>query len=189
MHALRLAGAADAAAVASIYAPHVTDGLASFELVAPGPAEMAARIADTLAYAPWLVCERGGEIAGYAYASRHRDRAAYQWSCDVSVYVADAHRRGGVARALYAALFELLRLQGFYTAHAGITLPNPASVRLHESLGFAPIGVYPTVGFKFGAWHDTGWWRLPLRPCVGPPSPLRTPADLRDDPAWAAALR
>lgn len=188
MHTLRLAGEADADAVAAIYAPNVTDTVVSFEIEAPGPAEMAARIAGVLAYAPWLVCERGGEIAGYAYASRHRDRAAYQWSCDVSVYVAAAHRQVGVGRVLYLALFELLRLQGFYTAHAGITLPNAASVRLHESLGFVPIGVYPKVGFKFGAWHDTGWWRLPLRPCVEAPTPLRTPAELAREPAWAAAL-
>ena len=149
--------------------------MTSFELVPPTAAEMAARIAAALAWAPWLVLERSGEIAGYAYAVRHRDRAAYQWAVDVSVYVGEAHRGAGVGRALYARLFELLRAQGFYVAHAGISLPNPASVRLHEAFGFQPVGVYPAVGFKNGAWHDVGWWRLPLRepdPDPAPPRPL-----------------
>jgi len=173
MDSIRLARAADAAAIAAIYAPSVTDGVTSFELEAPDAAEMAARITALGSYAPWLVLERGGVVAGYAYASRHRDRAAYQWSVDVSVYVDAAHHRRGVARALYQELFRRLVRQGFHTAHAGIALPNPASVGFHESMGFVPIGVYPSVGWKRGAWHDVGWWRLPLAPCDGPPSPLR----------------
>ncbi len=188
MGTIRLAGAQDAAAVAAVYRPYVTDAATSFELEAPGALEMARRIEAVQAFAPWLVFEEGGEAAGYAYASRHRDRAAYQWSVDVAVYLrADQHRRGA-GRALYQTLFSLLRLQGFCTAHAGITLPNPASVGLHEALGFRPVGVYPAVGWKRGAWHDVGWWRLPLQERPATPAPPLTPAAAAHLPAWNTLL-
>jgi phosphinothricin acetyltransferase len=184
MDRIRLAGPSDGDALAAIYAPIVRESATSFELVPPTGAEMAARVEAVLAHAPWLVLERGGEVAGYAYASRHRERAAYQWSVDVSVYIAEAHRRAGVARALYDRLFAALRLQGFYVAHAGVALPNPASVTLHESLGFRPIGVYPAVGFKLGRWHDVGWWRLALRAPDDAPQPPRSVGALLADPRW-----
>jgi L-amino acid N-acyltransferase YncA len=190
MDRIRMATADDGDALAAIYAPNVTDSAISFELVPPTADEMRRRVAATLEHAPWLVLERGGEIAGYAYATRHRERAAYQWSVDVSVYVAAAHKRAGVGRALYLCLFDLLRLQGFYLAHAGVTLPNPASVGLHESLGFRPVGVYPAVGYKLGAWRDVGWWRLPLRD-LDPsrePEPPRSITSATRDPRWTAAL-
>lgn len=188
MDRVRLATAADGAAIAGIYAPIVRDTAISFEAVPPAADEMSARITATSSFAPWLVSTRAGEIAGYAYAARHRERAAYQWSVDVSVYVAAAHHRRGVARALYQVLFRLLALQGFHTAHAGIALPNPASVALHESLGFVPIGIYPSVGWKHGAWRDVGWWRLPLRPTIDAPAPPRSPAELAGVAAWDDAL-
>jgi L-amino acid N-acyltransferase YncA len=187
--AIRIAGPSDAAAIAAIYRPYVVDLATSFELEPPGPAEMARRIEALSPFAPWLVCEDDqAGVVGYAYASRHRDRVAYQWSVDVAVYVHAEHHRRGVGRALYGVLFPLLRLQGFYVAHAGITLPNPGSVGLHEDLGFRPVGVYPAVGWKFGAWRDVGWWQLPLqeRPVTpAPPLPLAEAATL---PGWAAAL-
>jgi phosphinothricin acetyltransferase len=161
---------ADAAACAAIYAPHVRGGVASFELRPPGAAEMGRRIAAAAAAHGWLVLERQGAIAGYAYAVPHRARAAYRWTVAVSVYVDAAQRRTGVGRALYAALLELLRRQGLYVACAGITLPNPGSVALHEAVGFAPIGVERAIGFKAGAWHDVGWWQLALR-APGPGAP------------------
>jgi phosphinothricin acetyltransferase len=185
---IRLAGPDDAPQVAAIYAPHVTGASTSFEYVPPDAAEMAARIASTLAYAPYLVLETGGAVRGFAYASKHRERAAYQWSVDVSVYVRQDAQRRGVGRALYESLFALLRLQGFYTAHAGITLPNPASVGLHEALGFRPVGVYRAVGFKRGAWHDVGWWQLALRERTGTPDPPRSLAEAQRDPEWGRAL-
>jgi phosphinothricin acetyltransferase len=185
---IRLAGPGDAAAVAAIYAPYVTGASTSFEYEPPDAAEMAARIASTLTYTPYLVFESGGAILGFAYASKHRERAAYQWSVDVSVYVHDHAHRRGVGRALYESLLALLRLQGFYTAHAGITLPNPASVGLHEALGFRPVGVYPSVGFKHGDWHDVGWWQLPLRERTGTPALPRPLANARKDPEWERAL-
>jgi len=135
-----------------------------------------------------VVCLRGEELQGYAYASAHRTRAAYQWSVDVSVYVRADVRRAGVGRAVYRSLFALLAVQGYYNAYAGITLPNPASVGLHESLGFHPVGVYGAVGYKLGAWHDVGWWHLSLRPRSMPPDSL---ADLRaaqTRTGWDAAL-
>jgi phosphinothricin acetyltransferase len=160
---IRLAQEADADAIAMIYAPIVDATVISFETVAPDRQEMAQRVSETLRLYPWLVCELGGRIAGYAYASRHHERSAYQWSVNASVYV-DAGRRGlGVGRGLYLSLFAILVAQGYFSAYAGVTLPNPASVGLHEAMGFEKVGVYRNVGFKFGAWHDVGWWQLALR--------------------------
>ncbi|HVY77517.1 MAG TPA: arsinothricin resistance N-acetyltransferase ArsN1 family B [Solirubrobacterales bacterium] len=154
----------DAAACAALYAPFVLGGATSFEEVAPDGGEMAGRIRRLTATHPWLVAEREGTLAGYAYACRHRERPAYRWSSDVSVYVAEGSRCQGVGRGLYEALFERLRRQRFRTACAGITLPNEASVALHEALGFVAVGVYRNIGWKAGGWHDVGWWQLDLRP-------------------------
>jgi len=185
---IRMAETSDAAEIARIYAPIVSDTVISFEATPPTPAEMEQRVASTLGYAPWLVCLRDGRVAGYAYASRHNERAAYQWSANVSVYIDARDRRHGVGRALYTSLLSLLRLQGFHAAHGGITLPNAASVGLHEALGFRPVARYPKVGFKFGAWHDVGWWQLELRERVGAPAPLLSPAELARHPGSSAAL-
>ena len=185
---IRLATASDAAAIAAIYDPVVARTAISFETDPPGPAEMARRIESVLPFAPWLVDDTAGSIRGYAYASKHRERAAYRWCVDVTVYVDAAHRRRGVGRKLYEVLFELLRLQGFYAAHAGVTLPNPQSVALHESLGFRPVGTYPRVGWKRGAWHDVGWWQLELRERKGAPDEPLTPLEAGRNPAWAATL-
>jgi phosphinothricin acetyltransferase len=161
----------DAAACAAIYAPYVSDGVASFETAPPDAAEMEQRIARNWATHPWLVAERDGRVAGFAYGCPHRTRAAYRWAADVSVYVGADHQRSGVGRALYEALLPLLRAQGICTVCAGVTLPNPASVALHEAMGFQPVGVYRSIGWKFGAWHDVGWWQLELeRPSGGAPA-------------------
>jgi phosphinothricin acetyltransferase len=154
----------DAAACAAIYAPHVEASAISFEDRAPSSEELAERIARTSATHPWLVLERDGEIVGYAYSCPHRSRAAYRWAVDVAVYVAAEHRGRGYGRALYEALLERLRRQRFRVACAGITLPNEASVSLHEGLGFIPVGVYRRIGWKAGAWRDVGWWQLELAP-------------------------
>jgi L-amino acid N-acyltransferase YncA len=170
--------ARDAAACAAMYSPSVTHGVASLEAVAPDAAELSRRIDEVTARYPWLVAELDGVIAGYAYASQHRTRASYRWSADVTVYVSDAHHRRGVGRALYGRLFDLLAAQGYYEACAGITLPNDASVGLHESLGFRPIGVYRQIAFKFGAWRDVGWWQKTLRdhlPDTPPAEPSAPP--------------
>jgi phosphinothricin acetyltransferase len=185
---IRLARTADAEAIARIYDPVVASTAISFETDPPGPVEMERRVRATLEMTPWLVEESEGTVQGYAYASKHRERAAYRWSVDVAVYVHGDRRRAGVGRSLYTALFALLRLQGFHAAHAGITLPNAASVALHESVGFRPVGIYPAVGYKSGAWHDVGWWQLELRPRRGEPAPLRSLPDLLRDEAWRSAL-
>lgn len=166
----------DAAACAAIYRPYVVDGVASFETVAPDAGVMAARIRTCTASHAFLVAERDDAVVGFAYATTHRDRAAYRWSCDVSVYLDAAHHRRGVGRELYTALLGLLRAQGMHRVHAGITLPNASSVGLHEALGFRRIGVYEGVGHKHGAWRDVGWFQLDLRPddprSAPPPEPL-----------------
>ena len=185
---VRMAGSSDAAEVAAVYRPWVERTAISFELEPPGVEEMSRRIASVLTYAPWLVCEIGGRVRGYAYASRHRERAAYQWSVDAGIYVHEDERRRGMGRLLYGSLFALLRLQGFVAAHAGITLPNAASVGLHEALGFRRIGVYPAVGYKLGAWHDVGWWQLRLVETPGQPSPPLSLAAARALPGWDEAL-
>jgi len=151
---------------------------------------MARRIDAVLAMAPWLVAlDDAGDQIGYAYASRHAERAAYQWSVDATVYIREGDHRRGVGRALYRTLFPLLRLQGFYVAHAGITLPNAASVGLHESFGFRPVGVYPAVGWKFGALRDVGWWHLPLQERPATPAPPLPLAEAQRLPSWPATLR
>ncbi len=168
--ALRAADPRDAAALAAIYAPIVRDTIISFETDPPGDNEMARRIAETLKTYPWLVAERGGAVVGYAYASPHRQRDAYRWSVDVTAYVDARARRSGVGRALYGGLLAVLRAQGFRSAFAGVALPNPQSVGLHEAMGFAPVGVYRDVGFKLGGWRDVGWWRAALSQGDQPPS-------------------
>jgi phosphinothricin acetyltransferase len=166
---IRLADVHDAPAVAAIYRPAVTDSVISFELEPPDGAEMGRRIERVRARMPWLVCEAGGEVLGYAYAGLHRERAAYQWSVEVSAYVRGDTRRPGVARALYTSLFAALVVQGFRNAYAGVTLPNAASVGLHTAMGFAPVGVYRGVGYKHGAWHDVAWFERALAPRVADP--------------------
>jgi phosphinothricin acetyltransferase len=168
---IRLADAdRDAEAVAAIYRPSVEGGLASFEEVAPDAAEMARRIHTTLERTPWLVAEDdGGAIVGYAYAGPHQQRPGYRWAVNISVYVADAAQGRGVGRSLYDELLAILRRQGFVNAYAGITLPNPASVALHEAIGMERVGVYERVGFKLGAWHDVAWHGLRLSEPEGTP--------------------
>lgn len=169
---IRLAHAEDARAIQAIYAPVVSHTPISFETIPPSIEEMRQRIEHTLNNFPWLVYEDKGELLGYAYASQHRVRSAYQWSVDVSIYIHEQSHRQGIGRKLYTALFELLREQGFYNVYAGITLPNPASVALHEAMGMQPLGVYQKVGYKLGAWYDSGWWQGLLQPhSANPPAP------------------
>ena len=172
----------DAPAVAAIYRPAVTEGLASFEEVEPDAGEMARRIRTTLERTPWLVAEgHDGQVIGYAYAAVHRERAGYRWSADISVYVAPTAQGRGVGRALYDVLIPMLREQGFVNVYAGITLPNPASVGLHEGIGMRRIGVYERVGWKFGAWRDVAWYGMRIAEPAGLPPEVRPPGQpLRD---------
>ncbi|HEX6567960.1 MAG TPA: arsinothricin resistance N-acetyltransferase ArsN1 family B [Acidimicrobiales bacterium] len=173
---IRMATAGDAGAVRAIYAPVVESTAVSFELAVPSEDEMAARIADRQPAYPWLVAESARGVTGYAYAGRFAARPAYDWSAETSVYVAETARGQGVGRALYAALLAILAAQGYRQAMAGIALPNQASVALHERAGFALVGVYRAVGWKFGAWHDVAWWQRGLAPADGVPQ-TPTPVD------------
>jgi phosphinothricin acetyltransferase len=186
---IRIAASGDAAAVQAIYAPYVAETVISFEIEPPSVAEMARRIAMIGARFPWLVYGVGDEIAGYAYAGPHKERAAYQWAADATVYVAAQARGKGVGRALYRRLLAILDFQGFHTVFGGITLPNAASVGLHEACGFRPVGVYREVGYKFGAWRDVGWWGLRLSDAEADPRPPQAfSRDLFDRSAAAERL-
>lgn len=161
----------DAAAIAQVYRPYVEQSAASFEDSAPDAVEMLGRM-QAPPRLPWLVADADDRgVVGFAYAAKHRQRAAYRWSVDCSVYVAADAQRRGVGRLLYGELFPLLARLGYFRAYAGIAMPNPASVRLHESVGFEPVGVYRQVGYKQGAWRDVGWWELSLRAGVSPQPP------------------
>jgi len=170
---IRATTLADANAIAALYAPIVRDTVISFELEPPTADTMRKRIADSIGTYPWLTALVDEVVAGYAYAGRHRERAAYRWSVDVSVYVHPDYQRRGIGRALYRELLSILTRQGFRSAFAGIALPNASSVGLHQALGFSPVGVYREVGFKLGAWREVGWWRLGLSASDGvPPDPI-----------------
>lgn len=188
MARIRLASEDDAAQIQAIYAPIVRDTIISFETVAPTVDEIRARIRSTLERLPWLVLIQEDALLGYAYASQHRTRIGYQWSVDVSVYVHPDARRKGAARALYTSLLNILIIQGFFNAYAGIALPNAASVGLHEALGFQPVGVYHGVGYKLGAWHDVGWWHLRLRPLADAPAAPFSLEEARRNPDWQIVL-
>lgn len=172
MGRIRTARPDDGAALAAIYRPYVLDTAISFEDVPPTSMEMSARIEATLTTCPFLVFEEDDSVLAYAYAGPHRARPAYRWSVDVTVYAAPAEHRRGLGRALYTELLDQLTRQGFHAAFAGIALPNDKSVGLHEALGFHHLGTYREVGFKFGRWHDVGWWRRSLRDGLPAGDPL-----------------
>ena len=162
----------DAAACAAIYAPYVTDTAITFEYEPPSEAEMGRRIAAAQRAHAWLVLEDGSRVVGYAYAGPFKERAAYRWSCEVSVYLEDGRRRSGSGRLLYEALFTRLAERGFRTLLAVMTLPNDASEGLHRALGFEPVGTFRRVGWKHGQWRDVAWAQRSIGPDDGPPSQL-----------------
>jgi L-amino acid N-acyltransferase YncA len=181
---IRLARPGDATQVHAIYAPIVEHTAISFEEQVPAVAEMEQRIRSVLETRPWLVEERDGEVLGYVYASTFRERAAYQWGTEVTVYVREDMRGRGVGRHLYDALFDVLRLQGYVTAVAGATLPNPVTERLHLAMGFTEFGRYPAAGFKFDRWYDVVFWYLRLQPLPARPHTLRTLAEIVGTREW-----
>jgi uncharacterized cupin superfamily protein/L-amino acid N-acyltransferase YncA len=185
---IRLAGESDAEQILGIYGPFCNATPVTFELEPPTLDEMRARIARTLQRYPWLVCERDGVVLGYVYATTFRERAAYQWSVEVTAYMREGSRRAGIGRALYTSLFALLAAQGFRNAYAAITLPNPASVALHEAMGFRRVAMYGGVGYKLGAWHDVGTWHRLLLPLAAEPAPPTRLDALRGSDALATAI-
>ncbi|HEX2763849.1 MAG TPA: GNAT family N-acetyltransferase [Allosphingosinicella sp.] len=177
---LRPAAPRDAEAIAAIYAAFVTGSAVSFETEAPGPEEMAARLASGGALYPWLVAEEeGGALVGYAYAAPFRARTAYRFTVETTVYLRPGAGGRGLGRALYAPLLELLAAQGFTQAIAAIALPNDPSVRLHERLGFAAAGIYRKVGWKLGEWWDVGLWQRKLANPSRPPEEPRPWAEFQ----------
>lgn len=180
MNMLRFATPQDTNALLAIYSPFVKNTVISFESTPPYPQEFCDRISATLEQLPWLVCEIDGKAAGYAYASKHRARAAYQWSVDFSVYIDPDYHKRCIATALYSALRDLLTLQGYYNAFAGVAIPNEKSEGFHESFGFRPIGVYRHIGYKFNQWHDVKWFSLDIGNFQLPPSPPKSISELRN---------
>jgi phosphinothricin acetyltransferase len=170
---IRAAEEADSGAIAAIYAPYVLHTAISFEIEVPTAEIMAARVIKTLGTHPWLVAECGEQIVGFAYAGKHRERPAYRWTVDTTIYVDMAARRRGIGRTLYRALLDILRQQGFRSAFAEIVLPNAGSVCLHEAVGFKAVGIHEDIGFKLGRWHDIGYWRVGLaEPSPSPCDPV-----------------
>jgi L-amino acid N-acyltransferase YncA len=179
--AIRAATPEDSASIAAIYAPHVLTGTASFEIDPPDARAMRARMASSDGLYPWMVATNGdvdGGVIGYAYASKFRDRPAYRYVCETSIYLTDASSGSGVGRLLYAALVTTLRAQGFVHAIGAITLPNDRSIKLHEAVGFRRAGVYREVGFKHGQWIDVGFWQVQLNDPVVPPVEPRKFSDV-----------
>ena len=167
---LRRASPEDAAALAAIYAPYVTDSAVSFETEPPDAEAMRARSEAPGDLYPWLIAEEEGALLGYAYASAFRPRPAYRYAVETSVYLAAASQGRGIGTGLYGALIRTLEAQGFAQAIGAITLPNAASVKLHAALGFVEAGVYRQVGYKMGRWHDVGLWQRTLAPATNPPT-------------------
>ena len=169
---IRPAEAGDAEALLGIYGQYI-DTPITFEYRLPTPEEFRGRILTTLEEYPYLVAEADGRPAGYAYAHRFRERAAYQWGAELSVYVDRRLHRSGAGRALYETLIRLLAAQGLKTVYGCITLPNEKSTAFHEALGFTPAGVFRRAGFKAGAWHDVIWYEKAIGPYGGEPCPPR----------------
>jgi len=171
MNQLRLATPDDAAGILAIYAPYITNTSLTFEMEVPALEAFAERIRSYLVNWPWLVCEKEGRIAGYAYATRYRERTAYQWCTESSIYIHEEFQHSGIGKSLYGALFHILQKQGFRNVYAVINLPNEKSVTFHEMLGFTYFAMYEQVGYKLGKWKNVGWWRLVINEFGDEPAP------------------
>jgi len=168
---VRIATPFDANKLLEIYAPYILTTAFTFETEVPTVQEFEARLRSYLHKYPWIVCEINGAIAGYVYASVHRQREAYQWTCECSVYLHENFKGKGIGKELYDVLFRILKMQGLVNVYAGITLPNYASVRLHEKCSFVQFAIYDNIGYKLNSWHKVGWWKLQLNELVPKPSP------------------
>ena len=182
---LRLATPADAAQVLAIYEPFIRDTSLTFETQVPTVEAFAARMNDYLQTWPWLVCEDKGKIAGYAYASRYRERAGYQWCAECSIYMHPDYRQRGLGRKIYEKLFAILTLQGFRNLYAVINTPNNTSVAFHEQCGFQFFAMYENVGWKLGQWKNVGWWRKVLNEFSDDPAPPVLLSQMPASPALA----
>lgn len=169
---IRLGGLHDTDAILDIYSSYITDTAVTFEEVVPTREEYRERMAPIFAEYPCLICEQAGRAVAYAYAHRHQSRAAYRYGAELSIYSREGCTGHGIGRALYGALLELLRLQNVMTAYGGVATPNPASERLHESMGFNSVGVWRRTGYKLGEWRDVTWYERPLGDYPENPAPF-----------------
>ena len=186
---IRLITESDAGEVLEIYKPYVLNTIISFEYEVPALHEYVQRIRTNTAEYPWLVCLQNNKIIGYAYASKHRYRTAYQWSPESTVYLSPEFHRKGIARILYETLFSMLRLQGYFNVYAGVSLPNEKSVGFHRSLGFEDIGIFKKIGYKFGNWHDTHWFQLHLTEHIYDPPVPKKLNEVAASPAFQLILK
>lgn len=170
---IRLVHPEDARELLNIYRPIVLNTATSFETEVPSESVFRERIKSYGEKSPWLVATIGDKVIGYAYATDHRSRQAYQWNQEVTVYVHEAYRKRGVASTLYKKLLLLLTAMGFRKAIAVITLPNEASIAFHKRFGFKHVGEMPAIGYKIGRWHDTSWWNLKLVENSEPPKEIK----------------
>jgi L-amino acid N-acyltransferase YncA len=161
---IRVATKADATGMLDIYGPFILNSGITQETDVPSVEDFQKRVISNLEERPWLVCEINNEIAGYAYAGKHRDRKGYQWCVEPSVYISKKYFGFGVANALYTALFDILKLQGYVNAYAVITLPNDSSIAFHKKFGFDYLITYKKIGYKLGQWHDVGWMQYEVSP-------------------------
>ena len=161
---IRVATKEDAAGMLDIYAPFILSSGITQETDVPSVEDFQQRIISNLQERPWLVCEINNEIAGYAYAGKHRDRKGYQWCTEPSVYISEKYYGFGIANALYTALFDILKIQGYVNAYAVITLPNERSIAFHKKFGFEYLTTYKKIGYKLGQWHDVGWMQYEVNP-------------------------
>ncbi len=176
MKILRLANSSDAATILEIYTPYILNTAFTFETEIPSPKAFEQRIISCLETWPWVVCVIDGVLAGYSYAARHRERTAYQWCVESSVYIRDGFQQRGLAGLLYSALFEILKHQKFINVYAGITLPNHKSVAFHDKSGFKKFVEYDSIGYKLGKWHTVSWWQLRLNNYANNPvAPIKLP--------------
>lgn len=185
---IRLATEADCASLLDIYAPYITDTVITFEYEVPTALEFSKRISNIQKKYPWLICEINDKVVGYAYASPFSGRAAYDWSVDFSIYIDSKYHRKNIGKALYFTLIELLKLQGYYNAFAGVSMPNVKSESLHQSLGFTPIGVYQNVGYKFGNWHDVKWFELKIQDYSKSPFTPKVIDEINHTPEYNAII-
>lgn len=185
---LRSATLADAAGMLKVYEYYVRTTAATFEYEPPPLSEFASRIEKILPDFPWLVCLYDGEIIGYAYAGKHRERTAYQWSPESTIYIAGQHHGTGIARVMYETLFDLLRQQGYINVYASVLATNVSSNRFHQAMGFTHIGTFSNVGYKLGAWHSNNWYELPLSAHVSMPQPPKKMKDVKHTPAFGQTL-
>lgn len=181
-YSIRLVTPADAASCLEVYAPYVRTTAISFEYEVPTIPAFEKKIEKIMEQYPWLVCIYKNEVVGYTYGSMHRERTAYQWSPESTVYLKETFHQKGIARILYETLFDLLRMQGYFSIYASVLSSNNKSVAFHRKMGFEEIGLFKNIGYKLGTWHSNLWFQYFLQEhCVQPTAPLAINQIVKDE--------